>query len=177
MPAEHLHAVTLSGMRILTVAQLAAEQRGTVARLQLLARGWTDTTIDRRIAEGLLTLLWPATYAYGNADLTRPGWLFAATLACGEGSVLVARGAASARGLMSAWSTIDVRPGNRKGVDLPGLRPHFMDLRPEELDVHRGLPVTSLARTALDAAATESPDRVGDLLTRRSSAASTATGR
>jgi hypothetical protein len=166
MSTRSAFAVTLRGLQNLTIAELAAEQRGCVARSQLLERGWSDTTVDRRIAERLLTPVWPATYAYGNADLTRDGWLFAATLACGEGTHLVARASAAARGLLSHWSTVDVRPANRRGVDLPGLRPHFMDLRAAELDVHRGLPVTTLARTALDVAATEPADRVGELLDR-----------
>lgn len=166
MSTESAFGATLSGLRNLPVALLAQEQRGTVGREQLLERGWSRTSVDRRVAERLLAPLWPATYAYGTADLTREGWLWAATLACGEGTHLVARAAATARGLLSSWSTIDVRPANRKGVELPGLRAHFMDLRPEELDVHRGLPVTTVARTALDVAATEPPDRVGELLDR-----------
>lgn len=164
MSSESPYAVTLSGLRTLTVARLAGEQRGMVHRAQLLERRWGETTIDRRIAEELLKVVWPSTYAFGNPDLTREAWLFAAVLACGPGSHLVARASASARGLLSSWSTIDVRPANRHGVGLEGIRAHRMDLRAEELDVHRGLPVTTLARTALDVAATEPADRVGEML-------------
>ncbi len=166
MPGEHASSHTRWGVVNAPIARLAAEQRGVVARDQLRDHGWSETTIDRRILDGLLTRLWPATYAYGHANLGRDGWLLAATMACGAGSQLVARAAAAARGLMSAWSTIDVATPHRRGVELDGIRTHRLELRPEERDVHRGLPVTSLARTALDIAASESPDRVGELLDR-----------
>lgn len=83
-----------------------------------------------------------------------------------DGACLAARSSASARGLQTAWSTIDVITPKRRGVELPGIRAHRVTLRPEERDVHRGLPVTSLAWTALDVAACEGFDRVGELLDR-----------
>ncbi len=116
--------------------------------------------------EGLLRVLWPGVYAYGHSILTRDGWLMAATLACGEGAVLSQRASAAARGLLSAWSTIDVITPTKRGVALDGIRAHRIRLRPEERDMHRGLPVTSLSRTALDVAASEGADRVGELLDR-----------
>lgn len=131
-----------------------------------MALGWSAAAIDRRVADGQLRRVWPGTYGYGHAVLTRDGWLMAAVLACGEGSHLAARSAAAARGLMASWSTIDVVTPRRRGIELPGIRAHRIALRPEERDVVRGLPVTSLARTALDVAATEPPDRVGELLDR-----------
>ena len=152
------------GERNLRAARLAGEQRGVIARHQLEELGWSQTTIDRRIADGLPTAVWPSVYGYGHAVLTRDGWLMAATLAGGTGTRLVARAAASARGLLAAWSTIDIAPPRRRGEELDGLRVHRLALRPAELDVHRALPLTTVARTALDVAATESADRVGELL-------------
>jgi len=90
----------------------------------------------------------------------------AAALACGDGACLAGRASASARELLTAWSTIDVITPKRRGIELPGIRAHRVPLRPEERDVHRGLPVTTLARTALDIAAREGFDRVGELLDR-----------
>lgn len=147
-------------------AARAAEQRGVIDRASLVSLGWSETTISRRIADGLLHVLWPGVYAYGHSSLTREGWWWAATRACGEGTLLSHRAGSAARGLLSAWSTIDVITPTKRGVMLPGIRAHRVFLRPEERDVHRGLPVTSLARTALDVAASESADRVGEFLDR-----------
>jgi hypothetical protein len=145
---------------------LANEQRGVVSREQLLTLGWSETTIGRRIASGLLKPVWPGVYGYGHAVLTRDGWWMAAALACGDGARLVGRASGAARGLLTSWSRIDVATPTKRGVRLDGIRARRFDLRPEECDVHRGLPVTSLARTALDVATSEGYDRVGELLDR-----------
>lgn len=166
MPPERPSAATPARSIGARAAAQAAEQRGVVDRAALVTLGWSQAAIDRRIAEGLLRVLWPGVYAYGHSILTRDGWLMAATLACGEGAVLAQRASAAARGLLTAWSTIDVITPTKRGVGLDGIRAHRVRLRPEERDVHRGLPVTSLARTALDVAASEGAERVGELLDR-----------
>jgi hypothetical protein len=166
MPPERPSAATTARSIGARAAAQAAEQRGVVDRAALVTLGWSKAAIDRRIAEGLLRVLWPGVYAYGHSILTRDGWLMAATLACGEGAVLAQRASAAARGLLTAWSTIDVITPTKRGVGLDGIRAHRVRLRPEERDVHRGLPVTSLARTALDVAASEGAERVGELLDR-----------
>ena len=163
----HTRAIsTRRGPRTEPVALLAREQRGAISRAQLLALGWSERSVDRGIARGLLAVLWPGVYAFGHPVLTRDGWLMAATLACGPEALLTGRASAAARGLLRAWSTIDVATASRRGCELTGIRAHRLALRPVERDVHRGLPVTTLARTALDVAARESPDRVGELLDR-----------
>lgn len=146
------------------LAALAAEQRGVVSRGQLERLGYADATITTLVARGRLCRVWPAVYAHGHAILTRDGWMMAAALACGDGAQLAGRASAAARGLLSARSTIDIITPTERGVTLPGIRAHRVRLRPEERDTHRGLPVTSLPRTALDVAAWEAPSRVGELL-------------
>lgn len=147
-------------------AAVAFEQRGSITWLQLRALGYAEATIAKLVRVGVLHRLWPGVYAFGHAVLTREGWLMAAVLACGPGAHLSGRASASARGLLSAWSTIDVVTPTQQGITLPGIRAHRVALRPQEQDVHRGLPVTSLARTALDVAAREGYDRAADLLDR-----------
>lgn len=162
MPAERRPTSTPRTL----IGARAAEQRGVVGRRQLVALGWSETTISRRIADGQLRPVWPGVFALGHSVLTRDGWLMAATLACGDGTVLAARASAAGRGLLRAWSTIDVVTPNRRGLKLDGIRAHRVALLLEERDVFHGLPVTSLARTALDVAASEGYDRVGELLDR-----------
>ncbi len=163
MPASAPPSPATVGVR---AAALATEQYGVLSRAQLEALGYPNAKLSSLVEGGVLHRLWPAVYAYGHAVLTRDGWLMAATLACGDGAHLAGRASAAARGLLPAWSTIDVATPTKRGVELDGIRAHRIALRPEERDVHRGLPVTSLARTALDIAATESADRVEELLDR-----------
>ena len=145
-------------------ARLANQQRGVVTRAQLLELDWSEPAIDRRIDGEVLHVLWPGTYAYGHANLPRDGWLMAAALACGDGAQLTARAGAAARGLMSAWSVSDVITPVRRGLALDGIRAHRITLRPQDRDTARGIPVTSVARTALDLAAIEGYDRTGEFL-------------
>lgn len=147
-------------------AALAHEQRGVISWDQLRALGYAEATVSKLVADGWLHRLWPGVYAHGHSVLTRDGWLLAAVLACGPGSHLAGRASAAARGLLASWSTIDVVTPSQRGAHVPGVRAHRVALRAEERDVHHGLPVTSLARTALDVAAREGFDRTGELLDR-----------
>ena len=166
MPTESPFTSTPAKPMGARLAALATEQRGVVTWHQLRGLGYAEDTISRMVGRGALQRLWPGVYAHGHAVLTRDGWLTAAALACGDDAHLAARASASARGLLSAWSTIDVITPTKQGVELPGIRAIRARLRPEERDVHRGLPVTSLARTALDVAAREGAERAGELLDR-----------
>jgi very-short-patch-repair endonuclease len=72
----------------------------------------------------------------------------AAVLACGPGAVLSHRGAAA------LWG---VRGGTRVEVTMPrgrrvrrGFHVHWADLPDDEVTVHHGIPVTTIARTLLD---------------------------
>jgi predicted transcriptional regulator of viral defense system len=164
MPAESGYASTPPMPIGARLAAAAAEQRGVVSRRQLEQLGNADATITALVGRGRLCRIWPGVYAHGHAVLTRDGWMMAAALACGDGAQLAGRASAAARGLLTARSVIDVITPTQRGVALDGIRAHRACLLPEERDTHRGLPVTSLARTALDVAAWERPDRVGELL-------------
>ena len=139
------------------VARLAREQRGSSPRPAPRAR-WGETTIDRRIEEELLTLVWPATYAFGTRTVD------AARAGCSRPRSPAAR--------IAAWSharreppraaaaiVVDDRRAARRpaGVSLDGIRAHRM--RPARRRSST-LPRPSghdAARTALDLAA----DRAG----------------
>lgn len=142
MPADCRIASTPPTPIGVHLAALAAEQRGVVSRDQLKALGYANATLSSLVARGALHRVWPGVYAHGHAVLTRDGWLMAAALACGEGAHLAGRASASARGLLTPWSTIDVATPVKRGIELPGIRAHRIALRDEERDTHRGLPVT-----------------------------------
>jgi hypothetical protein len=143
---------------------IADTQCGAIARPQLRACGLSDAAISRQIASGRLHPKWPGVYAMGHPTLTREGWWWAAVLVGGPGAVLAGRASAAAWRLLPALSTIDiVVPGDR-GRLLRGIRARQGRLDACELTTYLGLPVTSIARTALDVAAWDKPDRVDELL-------------
>lgn len=137
------------------IADLAGRQYGVVARDQLRRRGIGDDAIDRRLAGGRLHAIHRGVYAVGHRVLGPDGRFIAAVLACGAGAVLSQRSAADIWGLRrNGASMIDVSVPSAGGRCRPGLRIHRVpSLGASDRDVHRGIPVTSVARTLLELAA------------------------
>jgi very-short-patch-repair endonuclease len=134
------------------VAQLAARQRGAVSRAQLRRCGLADATIARWVEGGRLHRIHPGVYAVGHDALVIQGRLIAALLYVGPGSAM-----SHATGVWW-WQLLDSEPatihlsssGRRRSV--PGVHVHrCSDVSPV---MHRGLPVTKVARTLRDAAST-----------------------
>jgi predicted transcriptional regulator of viral defense system len=135
------------------IAALAGRQHGIVTRGQLRELGLSDQTIDRRLSADRLHALYRGIYSVGHRALTVEARWMAAVLACGRGAVLSHRTAAAAWQILpSARRAIDVTVPRglhaRRGIDL-----HRSHLPPDEVTVHRGIPVTTVARTLLDLAA------------------------
>jgi len=88
----------------------------------------------------------------GHAALTPRAERLAAVLACGEGAVLSHRSAAVEWGMLleDAVDVIDVTVPHRRVR--PGIRTHRAELRPDDLRVRYGVPLTAPARTLLDIA-------------------------
>ena len=161
--------------RQLGVAALADAQRGAIARAQLRDCGLSEAAISRQIAAGRLHPKWPGVSAVGHPTLTREGWWWAAVLAAGpEPSSRVAP--PRRRGGSCRLSTIDVVVPGDAGASLRGVRAHGR-ASSSEVTAYLGLPVTTIARTALDVAAWDRPERVPELLDRPSSRAGTTTTR
>jgi very-short-patch-repair endonuclease len=98
-------------------------------------------------------------YAVGHTLLSRNGHLMAAVLACGPGAVLSHRSAAFLHGVLDdSRGRVDVIAPNRRGRAPKGIAAHRDGtLIPTDRVVIDGIPCTSLARTLLDIAATQSP--------------------
>ena len=142
-------------------AELAARQWGVVSVEQLRALGFGRSAVTRRVRAGRLHRLFRGVYAVGHAHLGREGRRLAAVLACGEGAVLSHRSAASHWGLLDTQSArVDITaPRSRDGV--PDIRLHSArSLTAHDTTTHEGMPITSVARTLLDLAATTRPDRL-----------------
>jgi very-short-patch-repair endonuclease len=130
----------LAQLRDLGLGARAVQQRASVGRLQRLYRG---------------------VYAVGHRALRREGRYLAAVLACGPGAVLSHRSAAAHWGLLGTdQARIDVTaPRSRSGVE--GIRLHrARSLDARDTTVHDAIPITTIARTLLDLAATVRADRL-----------------
>jgi very-short-patch-repair endonuclease/predicted transcriptional regulator of viral defense system len=136
------------------VGRIAGAQSGLVTIWQLREAGIPDATIDRTVAGGRLHPVFHGVYCVGHRYLTPHGRLLAATLACGEGSVVSHGTAAWLLGL-SSWrpDEVDVIAPVEAGRKIAGVRRRFVP-RPEGREVWRrsGVPVTSPARTIVDCA-------------------------
>jgi putative AbiEi antitoxin of type IV toxin-antitoxin system len=140
---------------------LARRQHGVVSLAQLERRGFTRTRVLTATRAGWLHPVHRGIYALGHTRLTVRGRWMAAVLATGPGAVLSHRDAASLWNLVptSSARTIHVTAPSRAGrAQRTGITVH----RPRELAAdHRcerdGIPVTSLARTLYDVAATRPP--------------------
>lgn len=138
-----------------SLAALATRQHGVVSRAQLVALGFGRGAIARRVANGRLQRLRPAVYAVGHRALKEEAHWLAAVLASGQGAVLSHRSAAALWGLRPDHrSQIDVSVPRVHGLGSATVRIHRRrDLRPEEVVVRSGVPVSSLPLTLLDFAA------------------------
>ena len=130
---------------------LAEAQAGVISRAQLLAVGLSRSAITRWESSERLHRLYPNVYALGHRAIQKEGSLRAALLYAGPTATLSHLTAACWYELLEA----DLYPIN---VSLSGERRPVGGLvlhRPRSLErtMHRGLPVTPVARTLLDIAA------------------------
>jgi predicted transcriptional regulator of viral defense system len=132
------------------ISRLATDQHGVISRRQLLHAGVGKSRIARWLATARLHRIHPGVYALGHSALSIDGRLNAALLYCGGVAMFSHTTAAW------IWSLIDTAPtrihltvaGRRSS--LPGVRVHHT--RHIDASHHRGLPVTSVARTLVDLA-------------------------
>jgi hypothetical protein len=137
------------------VAERAAEQFGAVSAADLLELGLTRTAIAVRLRCGRLHRVHLGVYAVGHGALSLDGRFMAATLACGPRSVLAYR-SASGHWTILDWEDrylIEVIASGSGGRRRPGLRIHrTRNLDERDVTRHRGIRVTTPARTLLDLA-------------------------
>lgn len=137
------------------LADMADRQYGIVARWQLLACGAPPDAIDLRVRRRRLRRVHRGVYAVGHAVLRREGAWLAAVLALGPGRAHLSHASAAALwGLIGgSGGRIEVTVGSDNGRSRPELQVHRRAaLLPGETTVHRGIPVTTPARTLLDLA-------------------------
>lgn len=141
------------------LASLARRQEWTVSTEQLYALGSTFAEIRGLVEAGHLFRLHRGVYTVGRREVSRRGWLFAAQLACGEGSFLCHRTAIGVRGLCPvnpyAIHVAVLGSGSRRRSDLII---HRIRVEPGrgEVSTVRGLRASTIYRALIEAAADES---------------------
>lgn len=115
-----------------------------------------DRAITHAVAAGRLHRVFRGVYAVGHTHIGERGRLRAATLACGERSVVSHRSAAALLGLLDREPVvIDITAPTHRGRKIDGIRLHQVRLPlREETGTVDGIPCTSPARTLVDLAGT-----------------------
>jgi len=144
------------------VARIAERQHGVVSRDQLRGIGLTEATIKQGVAAGRLYPLFRSTFAVGHPRTDRRSRLIAATLACGEGTVISHGTAAALLGLWEYWpAEIEVIAPIESGRKIRGIRRRFVPPPPSELVMRKtGIPCTTPSRTIVDVAGITGPKQL-----------------
>jgi Transcriptional regulator, AbiEi antitoxin len=156
------------------LAELATAQHGVVSARQMAGFGYGRMWITDSEKSGRLHRVHRGVYAVGHEDLSWEGWCMAAVLAAAPARV--AKGhqpiVASHRSAAWLWDVLRYRP---QTIEVTAPKPrrsrrpyvvHTSVLVKDERAVREGIPVTSLARTYLDLAATERRRTVERMLSR-----------
>jgi very-short-patch-repair endonuclease len=138
------------------IGELANLDHGILDTRALYTLGATQRQIGRRLMSDRLVPLHRGVYAYGHRRLTNEGWWLAAVRAIGPGAVLSYTHGAALHGLRpppGGRINVTVRSTGRR--QRKGIRVHSVrDLPPDHTTVVDRIPVTTVARTLADLAAT-----------------------
>ncbi|MEZ5077012.1 MAG: type IV toxin-antitoxin system AbiEi family antitoxin domain-containing protein [Solirubrobacterales bacterium] len=149
------------------LAELAAGQYGVVTIGQLLSLGYSKQAVARAVGAGRLHRLHQGVYAVGHTDLSLHGKCLAAAWGCGRGALLSHWSAAWLWGLMATRPLpIHVTTPSPRRARLGLVIHRSRTFADEDAAVVEEVPVTSVARTALDLAARVRRSSVRRLLQR-----------
>jgi very-short-patch-repair endonuclease len=139
------------------IARVAGRQDNVIAREQLVAAGLGRGAIAHRVRVGWMRRLHQAVFLIGPAPPSRMARARAAAMACNPGAVVSHRSAAELFGLLPECDgEVDVTVVARNPKSRDGLRVHRVAAFARgEVTKMCGIPVTSVARTICDLAATE----------------------
>lgn len=142
------------------VAEIATSQHGAVSIRQLRSAGLSDDAVLGRVRAGRLHRLHRGVYAVGHVGRSYEQRWMAAVLASGQGAAL-SHGSAAALWQMlrpMAGLTDVTVPTHAGRVGKSGIRLHrCTTLESEQVTIHRGIPVTTPARTVSDLDGVVSP--------------------
>jgi very-short-patch-repair endonuclease len=153
------------------IDDIAATQHGAAARYQLLPAGVSPTAVDRRVASGRLSVLYPGVYLARGHRCSWEARIMGACLAAGPGAVASHRAAAWLHGLAGCPPVVELSVPLGRHPRLRGVEVHRVStLGPADVHPQAGIPCTRPARTLVDLAAVVTPDvleaALDDALTR-----------
>jgi very-short-patch-repair endonuclease len=129
---------------------LASRQQGNVARRQLLALGLAPTTVDSRVAQGRLIVVFRGVYALGYRREDPLARAAAAVLACGEDAVLSHDSAAALWSGLRRWPR-DPEVTTPRRIDPNAINAHrSCTLTRAQVTRQHGIRTTTVARTLRD---------------------------
>jgi hypothetical protein len=140
------------------IARIAARAWGVVTRRELLAAGVTHAEIRHRLSTGALIQVYPGVYRVGHRAPSVEARYMAAVKACGNGAVLSGPSAAYLWGLTRGTAPHPhVTVSGKRRVDgIRIRRTRRLDRR--DVTTCRRIPITTVPRTLVDAAATLPPN-------------------
>lgn len=144
------------------IGSLAAKQHGIVGRKQLLELGATASLIQRRVTSGRWQQLSAGVYRLNGSTHCWEQDLFAAVLSHGENAVASHRSAAALYRLDQYRKADAIVTAQTRRAGLG--KAYRNQLHPAEKARVGVIPVTTPARTLLDLAATESFERLQEVL-------------
>jgi Transcriptional regulator, AbiEi antitoxin len=147
------------------LAELAARQHGVVSASQLAELGYSRFVAANAAKAGRLHRLHRGVYAVGYKPLSWHGHCLAAVLACAPAYASHASAGWIWGLLRYAPERIDVAAPTRRHPKA-AMRLHYAPLGARDCAEQEGIPVTSLARTLLDLAATLPRRRLDRVLER-----------
>src|SRR2546423_15433816 len=137
------------------IARFAHRRKGLVDRDELIAAGLTRGQLDARVRGKLLIPEYEGIYRVGHCAPNLETSYLAAVLACGKGALLSGRAAAYLYGLIkgAAPQPEVTTPTQRrpKGVFC------HRTVGVSDATIHRGVPITTVARTVVDLARDSTP--------------------
>jgi predicted transcriptional regulator of viral defense system len=159
MPAEcYMRSLTGNGDSTrpdVLVARLAAEQFGVVSLGELRLCGVSRKAVMVRVRNGRLHPLYRGVYAVGHANPSLEGRFLAAVKACGPGAALSHYSAAAHYGLVTWDDRYPEVTAATTARRHRGIRAHRSSrLEVQDTTRHKGIPITTPARTLIDLAAT-----------------------
>ena len=136
-----------------SIAEIAGRQFNRVSRQQLIEAGATDEAIDHRVACGRMVIVAEGVFAIAPVLADDWGRWMGATLTAPE-TFLCRESAACAWGGLSREprGTTVIRPGSGGPRRMSGVTVYRSSTLPGETAEHRGVPITTPARTLLDLA-------------------------
>jgi very-short-patch-repair endonuclease len=139
---------------------------GLVTIGQLRDAGIPDSTITNEVSRGRVLPMFHGVYCVGHGYLTVNARMLAATLACGEGTVVSHGSAAWMLGLRKQRpKAVEVIAPVEAGRKIAGIRRRFVPPPVgEEVWRRNGVPLTSPARTIVDCAGIFDADGVAGLI-------------